>query len=354
MRDGFVKVAAVTPDIRVADVAYNTQNICKMIDETVAKGAKVIVFPELCVTGYTCSDLFTQDILLKKSKEALFKIAEYTKEKDAIIFIGVPLAIDGELYNVAAALNHGEILGLTTKTFLPNYGEFYEMRQFRPGPDKARWVTLDGKQIPFGPQLLFVADQMEELVISAEICEDVWSPVPPSTLAAREGATVIVNCSASDETIGKASYRESLIEGQSARLICGYIYANAGEGESTTDLVFGGHNIIAENGTTLVSSDRFTNEVIYTELDVKRLLSERRKNTTFQTEKERMLITLFSETRKCTTHIALTACDRTVATAAPRTPICSTKMNSGSRQIFNTAPIRTDNIAIFAAPCPLI
>ena len=290
MRDGFVKVAAVTPDIRVADVAYNTQNICKMIDETVAKGAKVIVFPELCVTGYTCSDLFTQDILLKESKEALFKIAEYTKEKDAIIFIGVPLAIDGELYNVAAALNHGEILGLTTKTFLPNYGEFYEMRQFRPGPDKARWITLDGKQIPFGPQLLFVADQMEELVISAEICEDVWSPVPPSTLAAREGATVIVNCSASDETIGKASYRESLIEGQSARLICGYIYANAGEGESTTDLVFGGHNIIAENGTTLVSSDRFTNEVIYTELDVKRLLSERRKNTTFQTEKERMLI----------------------------------------------------------------
>ena len=290
MRDGFVKVAAVTPDIRVADVAYNTQNICKMIDETVAKGAKVIVFPELCVTGYTCSDLFTQDILLKESKEALFKIAEYTKEKDAIIFIGVPLAIDGELYNVAAALNHGEILGLTTKTFLPNYGEFYEMRQFRPGPDKARWITLDGKQIPFGPQLLFVADQMEELVISAEICEDVWSPVPPSTLAAREGATVIVNCSASDETIGKASYRESLIEGQSARLICGYIYANAGEGESTTDLVFGGHNIIAENGTTLVSSDRFANEVIYTELDVKRLLSERRKNTTFQTEKERMLI----------------------------------------------------------------
>ena len=290
MRDGFVKVAAVTPDIRVADVAYNTQNICKMIDETVAKGAKVIVFPELCVTGYTCSDLFTQDILLKKSKEALFKIAEYTKEKDAIIFIGVPLAIDGELYNVAAALNHGKILGLTTKTFLPNYGEFYEMRQFRPGPDKARWITLDGKQIPFGPQLLFVADQMEELVISAEICEDVWSPVPPSTLAAREGATVIVNCSASDETIGKASYRESLIEGQSARLICGYIYANAGEGESTTDLVFGGHNIIAENGTTLVASDRFVNEVIYTELDVKRLLSERRKNTTFQTEKERMLI----------------------------------------------------------------
>ena len=139
MKDGFVKVAAVTPDIRVADVAYNTENICKAIDETVANGAKVIVFPELCVTGYTCSDLFMQDILLRKSKEALFQIAEYTKEKDAIIFIGVPLAVDGELYNVAAALNRGNILGLTTKTFLPNYGEFYEMRQFRPGPDTARF-----------------------------------------------------------------------------------------------------------------------------------------------------------------------------------------------------------------------
>ena len=142
MKDGFVKAAAATPDIRVADVAYNTENICKMIDETVANGAKVIVFPELCVTGYTCSDLFMQDILLKEAKEALFKIADYTKEKDALIFIGVPLAVDGELYNVAAALNRGNILGLTTKTFLPNYGEFYEMRQFRPGPDMARWITF--------------------------------------------------------------------------------------------------------------------------------------------------------------------------------------------------------------------
>ena len=137
MRDGFVKVAAVTPKIRVADTKYNAGVIVEGIREAAAAGAKVIVLPELVITGYTCSDLFTQDILLKESKEALFKIAEYTTEKDAIIFIGVPLAIDGELYNVAAALNHGEILGLTTKTFLPNYGEFYEMRQFRPGPDKA-------------------------------------------------------------------------------------------------------------------------------------------------------------------------------------------------------------------------
>ena len=290
MRDGFVKVAAVTPDIRVADVAYNTQNICKMIDETVAKGAKVIVFPELCVTGYTCSDLFTQDILLKESKEALFKIAEYTKEKDAIIFIGVPLAIDGELYNVAAALNHGEILGLTTKTFLPNYGEFYEMRQFAPGPEACRDILFDGESVPFGPQILFQARSMEQLIVAAEICEDVWSPIPPSIGAALEGATVIVNCSASDETIGKDVYRRELIQGQSARLIAGYIYANAGEGESTTDVVFGGHNIIAENGTTLAMGQRFVNNVIYTEIDIKRLLSERRKNTTFQLVEDRKLM----------------------------------------------------------------
>ena len=290
MKQGFIKVAAVTVDIRVADVWHNCKEICKRMKEAEKAGAKIIVFPELCLTGYTCSDLFTQDILLKEVRRALAKVAEETRHTEALVFVGLPLAIDGELYNVAAALNDGKILGFTTKTFLPNYGEFYEMRQFRPGPDMARWITLDGKKIPFGPQLLFVAEQMEELVVSAEICEDVWSPIPPSTLAAREGATVIVNCSASDETIGKAAYRESLIEGQSARLICGYIYANAGEGESTTDLVFGGHNIIAENGTTLASSNRFSNEVIYTEIDVKRLLSERRKNTTFQTEKERTLI----------------------------------------------------------------
>lgn len=264
MRHGFVKVAAATPDIRVADVEFNTEQICKMIDETVEAGAKVVVFPELCITGYTCQDLFTHDVLLRAAKEALFQIADYTKDKDALIFVGLPLAVDGELYNVAAALNHGNVLGLTTKTFLPNYGEFYEMRQFYPGPDYMRYITLGGKQIPFGPQLLFVANQMDSLVVSAEICEDVWSVVPPSIAAAREGATVIVNCSASDETVGKETYRKSLIEGQSARLICGYIYANAGDGESTTDLVFGGHNMIAENGTTLTESARFENGVIYT------------------------------------------------------------------------------------------
>ena len=289
MRHGFIKVAAATPDIRVADVDYNKGQIIKQMDEAAEAGAKIIVFPELCITGYTCSDLFLQDILLNSAKKALVKIAEHTKNLDALVFVGVPIAVGGELYNVAAALNHGNILGFTTKSFLPNYGEFYEMRQFRPGPKKAEKILFGGKEIPFGPQLLFVEKQMTNLIVSAEICEDVWSPVPPSIEAAREGATVIVNCSASDETIGKASYREALISGQSARLISGYIYANAGEGESTTDLVFGGHNLIAENGTILAEAKRFSNGIIYTEFDVQKIANERRKNTTFTETQEHVL-----------------------------------------------------------------
>lgn len=289
MRHGFIKVAAATPDIRVADVDYNKGQIIKQMDEAAEAGAKIIVFPELCITGYTCSDLFLQDILLNSAKKALVEIAEHTKNLDALVFVGVPIAVGGELYNVAAALNHGNILGFTTKSFLPNYGEFYEMRQFRPGPKKAEKILFGGKEIPFGPQLLFVENQMANLIVSAEICEDVWSPVPPSIEAAREGATVIVNCSASDETIGKASYRESLISGQSARLISGYIYANAGEGESTTDLVFGGHNLIAENGTILAEAKRFLNGIIYTEFDVQKIANERRKNTTFTETQEHVL-----------------------------------------------------------------
>lgn len=303
MRHGFVKVAAATPDIRVADVAYNTENICSAIDEASAEGVKILVFPELCVTGYTCSDLFDHIVLLKESRKALLQIADYTKDKDMLVFVGAPLEVDGKLYNVAAALNHGKILGLTTKTFLPNYGEFYEMRQFTPGPDRARYISFAGEQVPFGPQLLFQADAMEELVVAAEICEDVWSPVPPSIQAALEGATVIVNCSASDETIGKDSYRRDLIAGQSARLIAGYIYANAGEGESTTDLVFGGHNIIAENGTILKESSRYKNEMICSELDLQRICGERRKNTTFQTLDERSLIRIPFEIEETETEL---------------------------------------------------
>lgn len=290
MKNGFVKVAAATPDIRVADVEFNTQNIINAMEEAQKNGAKILVFPELCVTGYTCSDLFDHSVLLKASRKALLEIAENTNDKDMLVFVGAPLEVNGKLYNVAAAMNQGEIIGFTTKTFLPNYGEFYEMRQFTPGPQTVREITFEGKKIPFGPQILFQAKGMEELVVAAEICEDVWSPIPPSIQAALEGATVIVNCSASDETIGKDTYRRALISGQSARLISGYIYANAGEGESTTDLVFGGHNIIAENGTILKESSRYVNEIIYSEIDLQRITGERRKNTTFQPLDEETLV----------------------------------------------------------------
>ena len=290
MKNGFVKVAAATPDIRVADVEFNTQNIINAMEEAQKNGAKILVFPELCVTGYTCSDLFDHSVLLKASRKALLEIAENTNDKDMLVFIGAPLEVNGKLYNVAAAMNQGEIIGFTTKTFLPNYGEFYEMRQFTQGPQTVREITFEGKKIPFGPQILFQAEGMEELVVAAEICEDVWSPIPPSIQAALEGATVIVNCSASDETIGKDTYRRALISGQSARLISGYIYANAGEGESTTDLVFGGHNIIAENGTILRESSRYVNEIVYSEIDLQRITGERRKNTTFQPLDEETLV----------------------------------------------------------------
>ena len=282
MKQGFVKVAAVTPNMRVADVEYNVNEICRMIDETTEQGAKVIAFPELCITGYTCGDLFSQEILLREAKQGLYRIAEYTKEKDALIFVGVPYEVAGKLYNTAAALNHGKVLGLVTKTFLPNYGEFYEMRQFQAGPQSVQMIETEGHRIPFGPRLLFQAETMKHLVVSAEICEDVWSAVPPSIEAAVEGATLIVNCSASNEIAGKEEYRRSLIAGQSARLLAGYVYANAGEGESTQDLVFGGQNMIAENGVILAEGKRFHNGIVCSEIDVQRLNDERRRLTTYQ------------------------------------------------------------------------
>jgi len=282
MKHGFIKVAAVTPNIKVADVEYNLKEICRLIDETVENGAKIIAFPELCLTGYTCGDLFSQEILLAKSKEALNKIVLYTEGKDALIFVGLPYVVRGKLYNVAAAIKSGELLGLVSKTFLPNYNEFYEMRQFQPGPKQADWILYEGEEIPFGPQILFECEEMPNLVVSAEICEDVWSPIPPSIEAALCGATIIVNCSASNETVGKDAYRNRLISGQSARLIAGYVYANAGEGESTTDVVYGGHNIIAENGVVLEESTRFINDTIYSEIDIERIVGERRNNTTFE------------------------------------------------------------------------
>lgn len=290
MKQGFIKTAAVTPDIRVADAAYNTEQIIKGMKQAAENGAKVIVFPELCITGYTCGDLFAQDILLRAAKDGLKRIAEASKDMEALVFVGYPMEEGGKLYNTAAAVNKGKILGFTTKTFLPNYGEFYEMRQFWPGPEKTGTVEFMGEKVPFGAKILFESRETEGFIVAAEICEDVWSPVPPSIDEALSGAVIIANCSASDETIGKDRYRRELIAGQSARLIAGYVYANAGEGESTTDVVFGGHNIIAENGTILCASGRFANETIYSEIDIRKLISERRKNTTFRPDRAGELV----------------------------------------------------------------
>ena len=282
MKQGFVKVAATIPNIRVADVEHNKQEIFRLMDETTSNGAKIVAFPELCVTGYTCGDLFSQDVLLQSAKKALEEIIAHSKGKDALFFIGLPYEVRNKLYNVAAVIHNGELLGMIPKKFLPNYNEFYELRAFQPAPKEADWIWFGEEAVPFGTGLLFECKEMPNLVVSAEICEDVWAPLPPSTEAALSGATVIVNCSASDEVVGKDSYRNQLISGQSGRIIAGYVYANAGEGESTTDLVFGGHSIIAENGVVLKEAQRFVNETIYSELDINRIVNERRRNTTFE------------------------------------------------------------------------
>ncbi len=281
MKQGFVKVAAASCAVVVADVRENTRVILETIHKMEGEGAKVMVLPELALTGYTCSDLFWQSQMIDAAKEGLKEIADGTKETDALIFVGLPWEQGGKLFNVAAALCHGELLGVVPKKYLPNYNEFYELRHFAPGKEAVTTTEFFGKEVPFGMNLLFQCEKMPRLKVAAELCEDLWTPNPPSVAHALAGATVVVNLSASDEMVGKDSYRRSLVSAQSARLICGYIYATAGEGESTTDLVFGGQHLIAENGTILAEAKRFENQIICADLDVDRLTSERRRMTTY-------------------------------------------------------------------------
>ncbi|SCG88984.1 Glutamine-dependent NAD(+) synthetase [uncultured Clostridium sp.] len=281
MRDGFIKAAASTPEIRVADVDHNKKLICEGVDQAWKEGVQLLVYPELCLTGYTCGDLFWQEELLEKARQGLSEIVMHSLGKKMLIFVGLPWEMNGKLYNVAAAVSDGELLGLVPKRYLPAYSEFYEERNFTPGKEEITRVMVDGKEIPFGSRILFSCPEVRGLSVAAELCEDLWTPEPPSIGHAMAGATVIVNLSASDETTGKSIYRRNLISGQSARLLCGYIYASAGEGESTTDLVFGGHNVISENGVILAESRLFENSTIVTELDIQRLRADRRKQTTF-------------------------------------------------------------------------
>ena len=281
MKQGFVKVASATPRIRVADPVYNAQVICEQAKEAAEHGAKIVVFPELCITGYTCNDLFLQELLLEKAKEALLTIAEETGQLETLFLVGLPVDKDGRLYNVAAVLYRGRILGMIPKKNIPMYAEFYEGRHFTPGEETVTEYRLGKQVIPFGSNLLFRCEELPELILGCELCEDLWVAEPPSTSHALMGATVIANLSASNETVSKDDYRTLLIKASSARLLCGYIYTSAGEGESTQDLVFGGHDLIAENGTLLVQSARFTTGILYTDLDVLKISSERRRMGTF-------------------------------------------------------------------------
>ena len=296
MKDGFIKVASVTPQVKVADVTYNVNEIAKHMTEAAGRGAKIVVFPELAITGYTCGDLFYQDTLLRRAGEGLLTLAKISKGKDAIFFVGLPLVHDSKLYNVAAVLHQGEVLGLIPKTHLPVYAEFYEARQFTPGMEEAVEVMLaPGYLVPMGTKQLFRLREMPELVLGAEICEDLWAPNPPSTQHCMHGATVMVNLSASDEVTGKSTYRRDLVVGQSARLYCGYIYTSAGEGESTQDVVYSGHNIIAEGGSLLEESLLFSTGCIMTEIDVKKLTARRKTMTTFSViQDDSYLVTEFS------------------------------------------------------------
>lgn len=286
MKDGFLKVASATPDVLVANPVFNGEKIREQMSQAEEKKVKLLLFPELCLTAYTCSDLFIQEPLLYSVKEEIQKIREHSRQMEMVTVVGAPLEFSGKLYNCAVFVYKGKILGIVPKLFIPNYSEFYEARHFTRGSKKVEWISFLGEKVPFGANLLFCCEEMDSLVIGCEICEDLWTPLPPSSHHAMKGATVIVNPSASVETTTKEVYRKNLVSMQSARLVCAYLYADAGEGESTTDVVFSGHNLVCENGTVLAESKRFSNEMTEAEIDLFRLAADRRRMSTFLPETE--------------------------------------------------------------------
>lgn len=279
MKYGFIKVCAATPELRVADVDFNTDKIIEAIGLATEKGAQLVVFPELSVCGYTCGDLFLQTALIKDVDGGLKKICKATEGVKALVFVGAPISAGGKLYNCAVAMQDGAVLGVVPKTFLPNYGEFYEKRYFASGADSDwQYLTVAGQDyVCFDRNRVFRAENCPYFSVSAEICEDLWSPLSPSAAHAQAGANIIVNLSCSDETVGKAEYRRNLVKMQSGKLICGYVYCDAGEGESSTDLTFAGHNLICENGALLAESKHFENGLLFAEIDCELIENERRR-----------------------------------------------------------------------------
>lgn len=295
MKHGFIKVSAATPEIRVADVKFNTANIIKAIKESAKNGSQLTVFPELCVCGYTCGDLFSQNVLLSSVESAVAEICKATEGLETLVFIGAPIRHGNKLYNCAVALHDGKVLGVVPKTYLPDYGEFYEKRYFSSAPENQTTV-INGEEVAFGSKILFKATG--EFTVAAEICEDLWAPQSPSVTHALAGANIIVNLSCSDELVGKAEYRRELVKMQSGKLICGYIYCDAGDGESTTDMVFAGHNVIAENGVVLAESKLFENGLVYSEIDVEMLAAERRRMSGLYGESEGYEVVKFATSDK--------------------------------------------------------
>ncbi len=282
---GLVRMAVAVPRVRVADPAYNAVQTIMLMEQASARKAVVCLFPELGISGYSCDDLFHQHALLDASEEGLQAVLRASASLSLITVVGLPLQIDHLLYNCAVVLSQGVILAVIPKTYLPNYGEFYEARQFTPGDTRIRdTIDLCGQAgVPFGNHLLLQADGMPDLTIFVEICEDLWVPIPPSSTAALAGATVLLNLSASNVTVAKADYRRQLVRSQSARCLAAYLYSAAGPGESTTDLAWDGHALIAENGDLLAESQRFSREpqVIYSEIDLERLSQDRMRQTSF-------------------------------------------------------------------------
>ena len=329
MRDGFIKCACAVSHVSVADIDSNVKEMKALMKEAAKKGAGIVVFPELSITGYSCGDLFGQTSLLKKAIEGLRELAKESEKYDGIFFAGLPFAVGNHLYNCAAAFSKGEILGLVPKSYIPDYHEFYEGRQFFPGRNRETIdVMISPEEIcPFGTNLIFSSAAMEGLKIGVEICEDLWTPEPPSTSAALNGANIIVNLSASNEIIGKSDYRRSLVLSQSGRIISGYVYSCAGPFESTTDTVFAGHSMIAENGTMIAESEPFFEGLTFGDIDVERLLSERRRMNTFTGRadffEEIPFLTGFKET-KLSRHFP----------AHPFVPSDESELSSRCREIF--------------------
>ena len=283
MKHGFIKTAAAIPNIAVACPAKNAEEICSLIDKCESENVMLAVFPELCLTGYTSGDLFFSDSLLNSAEEAVMTVARRTAGKNLAVVVGVPVRAFGKLYNCAAVISRGHILGLVPKTHIPNYSEFYEMRYFAPAPRENSVIRFCGESIPFGTKQIFVCDEMPSLRLACEICEDMWVSLPPSVHHSNAGATVIANLSASDETIGKEEYRRTLIKSASGRQMVEYIYADAGELESTTDMVFSGHSLIAFNGSVVSEGKPFGGEKLVTAtLDLSHLEHDRlRMNTSY-------------------------------------------------------------------------